>query len=301
MAASNAPSGRESGDRINPARAAAALLRWRRSVAEALGQDPGASLDQPDRRLLMLRVFGTTRRLAELCMTHPAAASVSITEEPSAVIAEAARDLAGLDRGVGGPEALHAALAPLKNRADIAIALAELGGQWSIADATAARVDFAERLVETALRWLTRAAVKRGELAVNDAKHFTNGVFALAGGDFAHEDLAPYGPLDIIILYDEKTFSSPAQRGADRVFVRIGAEIRETFEGKPGEYPLFTLRTPLGSGVGGAGYADSVAHVRATAEGPQSQQLKAWLASSRVVAGDRQAGGVFLEGIENLV
>ncbi len=301
MTQSGARAARDVGDKIDPARAAAAMTRWRRAVSDAMGQDPGAPLDQPDRRLLMLRVFGATRRLGELCMMHPAAAATALVDGPSPVLAEAARDLAGLERGVGGPDALHAALASLKNRADIAIALAELGGQWSVADATAARVDFAERLVETALQWLVRAAVKRGELTVEDSDNLMRGIFVAAGSDFAHEDLAPYGPLDLIVLYDGKAFAGPAARGADRVFVRIGAEIREAFEGKPGEYPLFALRTPLGSGVGGAGYADSVARVRTTADGPQSQALKTWLATARIVAGDRVSGGKFLEDIEGLV
>ena len=300
MANSGVRDSHEQSDKIDPRRAGAASVRWRRAVSEAMGQDPGASLDQPDRRLLMMRVFGSTRRLGELCMSHPDAAAMALMEGPSAVLAEAARDLAGLDRGVGGPDALHAALAPLKNRADIAIALAELGQKWSVAEATAARVDFAERLVETALQWLVRAAVKRGELNVNDPNNFMQGVFAIAGGDFAHEDLAPYGPLDLVLLYDEKTFSGQAARGADRVFVRIGAEFREAFEGKPGDYPLFALRTPLGSGVGGAGFADSVGRLRAAADGPQSLNLQAWLASARIVAGDRNSGGQFLESIEDL-
>ncbi|MEM8770566.1 MAG: hypothetical protein AAGD92_02845 [Pseudomonadota bacterium] len=287
------------GDKIDPSRAEPALLRWRKAVANALGQDPGAALDQPDRRLLMLRIFGSTRRLAELCSAHPAAAAAALIDGPSAVLAEAARDLAGLDGGVGGPDALHAALAPLKNRADIALAVAELGDQWSIAEATAARVDFAERLVETALQWLVRAAVKRGELKVADPNNLTSGVCALAGGDFAHEDLAPYGPLDFIVLYDEQAFPGPAARGADRVFVRVGAELREAFEGKPGDYPIFVLRTPMGSGVGGAGYAESLARIKKAAEGPQAHGLRTWLATARIVAGDRNAGGAFLEHIED--
>ena len=300
-AAPTTHSARTLADRIDPARAPAALERWRRAVAEAMSGDPGAPLDQPDRRLLMLRVFGATRRLAELCMTHPDAAAAALIEGPSPVLAEAARDLTALDRGVGGPDALHAALAPLKNRVDVAIALAEIGGQWSVSDATAARVDFAERMVETALRWLVRAAVKRGELHVEDSENFLKGVFVVAGGDFAHEDMSPYGPLDMIVVYDEKAFPGPAARGADRIFVRIGAEIREAFEGKPGDYPLYALKTPLGSGVGGAGYADSLARVKATAAGPHADALKMWLGSARIVAGDRTAGGAFLEDIEQLV
>lgn len=300
-ASAGANKAHEAGDRIDLSRAGAAAARWRRAAAEAMGGDPGAPLDRPDRRLLMLRVFGAARRLGELCMTHPAAAASALIDGPSPVLAQAARDLSALERGVGGPDALHAALAPLKNRADMAIALAELGGQWSVSEATSARVDFAERLVETGLQWLVRAAVKRGELTVEDADHIMRGVFVVAGGDFAHEDLAPYGPLDLILLYDEQLFAGPAARGADRVFVRIGAELREAFEGKPGEYPLFSMRTPLGSGVGGAGYADSAARVRAAAEAPQAQNLKMWLATARIVAGDRTAGGTFLEDIESIV
>lgn len=300
-AANRAADSRNQSDKIDPSRAASALDRWRRKVAECLGQDPGAPLDQPDRRLLMLRIFGSTRRLAELCMAHPAAAAKALTEGPSAVLAEAARDLAGLDGGVGGPDALHTALTPVKNRADIALAIAELGDMWSVAEATAARVDFAERLIETALQWLVRAAVKRGELNVADPNNIMVGVCAVAGGDFAHEDLAPYGPLELIVLYNEEAFPGPAARGADRVFVRVGAELREAFEGKPGDYPLFGLKTPLGSGVGGAGFADSVARVRKTAEGAQSHALRIWLATARIVGGDRAAGGAFLEDIEDLV
>ncbi|WDI32077.1 hypothetical protein PUV54_02590 [Hyphococcus flavus] len=301
MAATAAHAARNSADKIDPSRASAALERWRRAVADSMGGDPGAPLDQPDRRLLMLRIFGGTRRLGELCVTHPDAAAIALMDGASPVLAEAARDLTALDRGVGGPEALHAALAPIKNRVDVAIAIAELSGQWSVADATAARVDFAERMVETGIRWLVRAAVKRGELAVEDPDNFLRGVFIVAGGDFAHEDLSPHGPLDLVILYAEDAFKGQAARGADRIFVRIGAEIREAFEGKTGDHQLYALRTPLGSGVGGAGFADNAARVKATAAGPQAEALKMWLGGARVVAGDRTAGGVFLEEMEEVV
>ncbi|MFQ5563350.1 MAG: hypothetical protein ACE5FO_07260 [Parvularculaceae bacterium] len=299
MAENRAPqSNGDQAEKIDPSRAGAGAARWRRALADALGADPGAALDKPDRRLLMLRVFGATRRLADLCMAHPAAAAEALESGASPVLAEAARDLAALDRGVGGPDALHAALAPLKNRADIAIGLAELSGAWRGEEATAARADFAERLVDTALCWLVRAAVKRGELSVESERALTAGVFALAGGDFAHEDLAPYGPLDLIILFDEDAFKGPTPKSAERVFIRIGAELRETFEGKPGDYPLFSLRTPMGTKVGGSGLAESMARVRSAASGPQAQALRAWLATARIVAGDRSVGGAFLEEME---
>jgi len=288
-------------DRIDPTRAASGVARWRRGLSETLGEDPGASLDRPDRRLAMLKVFGSTSRLADLCLKHPAAAADAMIEGPSPVLAQAARDLSALSNGVGGAEALHGALLPIKNRADLAIGIAELMGAWTVSQATAARTDLAERLVETAVTWLMRGAANRGELGVTMKDGYADGVFVLAGADFAHEDLSPYGPLELAVIYDEAEHTGPAARMAERAFVRIGAELREAFEGKPGEYPLYHLRTPLGSGVNGAGYVENLARATAAVNDPQSSRLRQWVGAARVIAGDRQRGGVFLEDVEPIV
>ena len=286
---------------IDPTRAAAGAQRWRRALAESLGQDPGASLDEPRRMLAMLKIFGSTRRLADLCLRYPVFAGQAFLEGPSQVLAEAARDLTALTGGVGGPDALYNALAPIKNRADIAIAVAEISGQWTSGEATAARADLAERIVETALAWLIRVSISRGELPMTQDDACAKGVFALAGGDFAHEDLAPYGPLDVVVAYDAAAFAGSAARMAERAFVRIGAEFREAFEGKPGDYPLYSVRTPFGNGVNGAGFVESVARLNAALNNPQQNPARRWLAASRVVAGDRRAGGEFIEAAEEFV
>lgn len=289
------------GESVDPTRAAGGFARWRRSLADALGSDPGARLDRPDRRLTMLRIFGSTRRLAELCLKHPTTAADAMTEGASTVLAEAARDIAALAGGVGGADAVYGALAPLKNRADIAIAIAELSGAWTTGEAAAARADFAERIVETALAWLVRGAVNRGELALSLDEGPAPGVFALAGGDFAHEDLSPMGPLEVAILYDGAAFEGANARMAERAFVRIAAEFKEAVEGKTGDYPLYCLRTPLGSGVGGVGFVESEKRAVARVVDPQQPALRAFIATARVVAGDRRAGGAFLEAVEEMV
>ncbi|MEQ1931141.1 MAG: hypothetical protein ABL957_11530, partial [Parvularculaceae bacterium] len=286
---------------IDPSRAAAGVARWRRALAEALGEDPGARLDRPDRRLTMLRIFGSTRRLAELCLKHPTVAAEAMVEGASSVLAQGARDIAALAGGIGGPEAVYAAFAPLKNRADIAIAIAEFSGAWTAAEATAARADFAERLIETALAWLVRGAVNRGELALSSDDGAMKSVFALAGGDFAHEDLAPTGPLDFAVIFDDRAFPAQNARMAERAFVRIGSELKEAIEGKTGDYALYYLKTPFGAGVGGAGFVESQTRAVARLNDPQQGLLRAWVATSRVVAGDRGAGGRFLEAVEDVV
>lgn len=290
-----------SAETIDPSRAASGAQRWRRALAESLGQDPGASLDEPRRMLAMLKIFGSTRRLADLCLKYPVFAGQAFLEGPSQVLAEAARDLTALNGGVGGPDALYNALAPIKNRADIAIAVAEISGQWTSGQATAARTDLAERIVEAALSWLVRVSISRGELPITLDDAGAKAVFALAGGDFAHEDLAPYGPLDVLVIYNSTAFEGPAARMAERAFIRIGAEFREAFEGKPGDYPLYSVRTPLGNGVNGAGFVESAARATAALNNPQQNPAKRWIAASRVIAGDRRCGGEFLESAEEII
>ncbi|MEO0400505.1 MAG: hypothetical protein AAF224_13915 [Pseudomonadota bacterium] len=279
--------------------------RWRRALAAELGYDPGASLDEPRRMLALLRVFGATKRLADLCMKYPRAAAVALMEGPGPVLVEAARDLSDLDGGIGGGEALYGALAPIKARADIAVGIAEIQGGFSAADAAAARADLAERLIECALAWLLRGAVNRGELAIEADDGVAKGVFALAGGDAAHEDLTPNGPLELVVVYDPDAMAlskdSAVKRMAERAFVRIGAELRETFEGKSGDHAIFTLRTPLGDGVNGQGFVESKARLTADAENPENTRITNWLATTRLIGGDRTAGGAFLESIEAIV
>jgi glutamate-ammonia-ligase adenylyltransferase len=285
-------------DRIDPSRAAAAAARWRRALSESLGQDPGAALDEPRRLLAMLKVFGSTRRLADLCLKHPVFAARALTEGPSQVLAEAARDLTALNGGVGGAELLHAALAPIKNRADLAIAIAEISGAWTASEATAARTDLAERIVEAALQWLLRGAANRGELKIDLDDAGANGVFVLAGGDFAHEDLAPYGPVELLVVYNGAAFDGPAARMAERAFVRIGAELKEALEGRPGDYGLFALKTPRGGGVAGAGVVEAQSRIEKALKDSLNNPFRRWVATARVVAGDRRAGGEFLEAAE---
>jgi glutamate-ammonia-ligase adenylyltransferase len=288
------------GDAIDPTRAAAGLVRWRRALATALGEDPGARLDRPDRKLTMLRIFGSTRRLAELCLKHPVAAADALTDSASSVLAEAARDLAAASGAMASGEALNALFAPVKQRADAAIGIAEISGAWTTTEATAARADLAERIIETALAALVRGAASRGEIPARRCDA-AEGIFALAGGDFAHEDLAPLGPLDAAIIYDDAAFEGSAARMAERAFVRIAAEFRDAIEGRTGEHPLYALKTPFGNGVRGFGFAEAKSRVAARLADPQQSQLRAWVATARVVAGDRQSGGAFLESVDETV
>ncbi len=290
----------------SPDRAITQYNRWRALLGNSIGGDPGTILDRPDRRLTMLKIFGDTKRLADLCLIYPRTAAIALTDGACTILAQTARQVTSLDWGIGNPDAIHTALTPLKDRADLAISIAILSGEWDIHKAAAARTDLAERICEAILSWLMRAAVKRGELrleAKDDEQQSSlfKGLFILAGGEFAHEDISATGPLNLVTVYDPAVFNTKLPNSNDRALIRIGAEFRDAIEGRPSSYPLYRLDTPFGSKLNGAGLIETAPSIKKIISAPQAEVLRNWLATARVVAGDRTSGGHFMEDIETVV
>jgi len=298
----------------DPKQARQALLRWRTALAQTSVKDPGNALDRPDRELTLLKIFGETHRLADLCTAYPATVYHTMIDGSGSVMASVSRDLTSLNVGRGGADTLHHALSSIKERADIAIAIAEISETWSIEKASAVRCDFAERICETVLNWLIRAAHRRGEFQlsddISDSHEVVPGIFIVAGGDFAHQDLLPLGVIEIVALYDPDYNAKVSGHGSnasnsakpnstnrinERALVRIGAELREAIEGPPGGYPLYHLHTPFGSKLNGSGLVETTNVIAKRLAAPQSEELCSWLATARIVAGDRVAGGNFFE------
>ncbi|MEO0913695.1 MAG: glutamine-synthetase adenylyltransferase, partial [Pseudomonadota bacterium] len=82
---------------------------------------------------------------------------------------------------------LDAALRQAKRRAALWIALADLGGVWSLEEVTGALTRLADWAVETALRHLVAAEVARGKLPEVEAT--IGGLFALAMGKMGAGEL----------------------------------------------------------------------------------------------------------------
>ena len=278
--------------------AAEQLEQWRRVASRTHATGVREILATRSNRLTLLRVFSAAPYLSELCLTHPDVVIDTLAEGPSKAIASSARDLTALNRGSGAADALYRALRPIKHRCDLAIGLAEVSGEWSGADAAAARTDFAERLVEVALQWLARGAYRRGEAQKNTPTDETlSGVFILAGGPFAFEEIGCVGPLDILVLFDGAALREAGVFAPDRTFVRIGTEMKHALEGPPGGRPLFITRAPQVPGRASTPLLTSLEDARAAIAAADTSSLRAWFSSARVVAGDRACGGAFLESL----
>jgi len=279
------------------------LAQWRRNAARRNPNEVQNLLQDARRRLTLLKVFGSAPYLSELSLSYPDAVFEALTSGPSSVIAQAARDLAATNRVSGGADALFEALKPLKQRCDLAIGLAELCGDWGAAEAAAARTDVAERMIEATLHWLARSAYRRGEAQAAEGREdeATFGLFVIAGRRFAHEEIPYFGPLDFLALYDAEALREAGVAAPERTFMRIGAELRQALEGPPSERALYAASAPAVTGLAGAPLICSLGEARSALEGEECGPLRAWFATSRVVAGDRRAGGAFLESLDELL
>ncbi|MEM8986512.1 MAG: hypothetical protein AAGC95_07285, partial [Pseudomonadota bacterium] len=276
-------------------RGAARLDQWMRNAGRSRPKDAQALLQDPGRKLTLLKAFGATRYLSQLALAYPDAVIEGMSDGPSAVLAQAARDLMTLDRGAGGAEALYEALKPLKQRCDLVVGLAEISGEWTGAEAASARTDVAERIVEAAIQWLARGAYRRGEAQSKDKDSAARGLFAVAGGDFATEELGYFGPMNLVVVYDVDALREAGVTAPERTFMRMGTELRQALEAPPGGKPLYAPKAPAVTGLAGSPLMCSANDVFTAIDAAEAGGVKAWFATARVVAGDRAAGGAFME------
>ncbi len=116
-------------------------------------------------------------------------------------------------------QALSDQLRIAKRRGALLIALADIGGLWSLAQVTEALTKLGETAVETGLQFLVEAEAARGKLAADPAE--AAGMFALAMGKMGAYELNYSSDIDLIILFDE-TRHKPENWGELRAgFIRI--------------------------------------------------------------------------------
>ncbi len=278
--------------------------QWRRRAGR-LNEDAVVQIiNDPVARNALYGAFAHTTYLARCCLTHPDAAIEALQGSPATVLSEVARDLRALDRVTGPTTALARAVRPLKERAVVAIGLADLSGKWPHEQVGATLSDLAERTLDAGLGWLTRLAYRHGEFTAQEelAPVPLPGLFILGGGDLAAEEPGYCGPLEVAVVYDPDALSAASIGASERVFSRMAGELTDAFGTLNTEGSIFELvqRARLlhdESSSPSADLALSVDEVRTLLATKASPYERAWFAGARVVAGDRQAGQAFIEEI----
>ena len=116
-------------------------------------------------------------------------------------------------------QALSDSLRRAKRRGALLIALADIGGLWSLEQVTGALAELAETAVGTGLQHLVTAEAARGKLAADPAE--AAGMFALAMGKMGAYELNYSSDIDLIILFDESRHKPENWGELRAAFIRI--------------------------------------------------------------------------------
>jgi glutamate-ammonia-ligase adenylyltransferase len=201
-----------------------------------------------------------------------------------------------LGRTATNEEALAPVLRIAKGRTALLAALAETGGAWTTAQATAALSDLADAALDAALNLLMRRAAEKGQLAIPaaEATAANSGLAIFALGKHGGQELNYSSDIDIVAFYDlEKgVLADPAE--ATRFYSRMVQKLVGLMEERQAHGYVFRtdlrLRPDPGSTPVAISFDAALAYYEVRG---QNWERAAWI-KARACAGDRQVGQAFL-------
>ncbi len=139
-------------------------------------------------------------------------------------------------------QALSNSMRIAKRRAGLLIALADLGGLWSLEQVTAALTRLADMALNTGLQFLVEAEIARGKLpAVSQDE--AAGMFVLAMGKMGAYELNYSSDIDLIVLFDETRHARENWGELRAGFIRVTKRLIKLLSENTGEGYVF--RTDL--------------------------------------------------------
>jgi [glutamine synthetase] adenylyltransferase / [glutamine synthetase]-adenylyl-L-tyrosine phosphorylase len=113
-------------------------------------------------------------------------------------------------------------LREIKRRTALLIALADLGGVWSLEVVTGALTRFADRAVQVCITTLVADEIRRDRLpgATPDDASSAGGMVVLAMGKMGAQELNYSSDIDLICLFDDDRYPEGAQE-ARAAFIRV--------------------------------------------------------------------------------
>jgi glutamate-ammonia-ligase adenylyltransferase len=279
----------------------------RERVDELLSGKPGARLKvllPPESlpRQLIEGVADGSPFLWDIVRADPAILATLLDQSPEA----------GLDRLVD--RALKAvssakdedhvmrALRQMRREAALLIALADIGGVWSMGEVTHALTRIADTAINASVDYLLRAAAAEGQITLaNPGKPGEgSGYFVLGMGKLGANELNYSSDIDLIVLYDRE---APLKKGLEpqKFFVRLTRDLVRFLQDRTEDGYVFRVDLRLRPDPGSTQIAVAVDAALTYYEHVGQTWERAAMIKARVIAGDHEAGERYLKDISPFV
>ena len=261
----------------------------------------------PEAAAMLAAAFGSSPHLTELIVRHIGHVRGWCANGPGWALDDALGALAP-DGASGtaeepGIEALMARLRTAKQRAALAIALADIGGVWTIEEITAALSRMADACLSAAVRALLRQADARGDLSLPDRSEPEKdcGYVILAMGKLGACELNYSSDIDLIVLYNQDKVRSARPERIAQTFQRITRDLVRIMEERTAQGYVFRtdlrLRPdPASTPIALSGAAAEIYYASLARTWERAAMIKA-----RPCAGDLAEGERFLTEIRPFI
>src|SRR5437868_7603485 len=248
--------------------------------------------------LLLDGVFGNSPFLGRLAQREVGSLGEYFAAGPQVVL-NAAILLAGAVARAGSEAAAMKELRTAKRRAALAIALADIAGEWDVGKVTAELTRFADACVGGALRFLLRAEAARA--GVTDVAEKDCGLTILAMGKYGAFELNYSSDIDLVVFYDAAKFPF-AKRGDPRgAAVDIVRGLVKLLSETTRDGYVFRVDLRLRPDAGATQVAISVDAALDYYEAMGQNWERAAMIKARACAGDPRTGAEFLASLRPFI
>ncbi len=247
--------------------------------------------DTPAGRLID-GITGNSPYLTWLMDRDPAALAGLLAVSPEDSLAGIIDGARSSCRSAETQNALMSVLRDAKNRAALLIALADLGGAWSLEQVTEALSDLADMSVSAALDWLLRDGLARGHLQGLDPDEPAreSGLSVLAMGKLGARELNYSSDIDLVVFFDGERVPAATGQNAQAVCVAVVRKLVRILQDRTTDGYVFRVDLRLRPDAGATQAAVSLSAAEHYYEDLGQNWERAAFIKARPCAGDPETG-----------
>lgn len=266
----------------------------------ALGPQEAKFAQTESGAALLAALGGNAPYLAELACREPATLIACLNSGPDAL---AQQQLAALDAlPFAMPRAaLSTQLRQAKRQLALAIAIADLGGFWTLEQVTGALSSLAESTLRAATRLLLHGLHEEGKITLPfpDEPERDCGFVALALGKLGARELNYSSDIDLVLIYDAE--ASPYEEDSQSVMARLARDLTSLLSARDAEGYVFRVDLRLRPDPGATPPVVALATALTYYESHGRTWERAAFSKARPVAGDFTLGQHFLASIRPFI
>ena len=264
--------------------------------SDALGPLAAMLARDSRQRDLVRAVFGASPFLTSLILREPGMLLSCLVEDPGVRLAELGEALAADVAAARSEGDAMRLLRCYKREVALLIALADIGGVWTLDRVTEGLSEAADRVVSAAVRFLLARAAESGVYLPADAERpeAGSGYFVLGMGKLGAHELNYSSDIDLIVFYDPECTDLRDGKEHGPFFVRLTRDLVKLLQERTADGYVFRTDLRLRPDPGATQVALSTDAGLTYYEAFGQNWERAALIKARVIAGDLEAGEAFL-------